>query len=88
VKLKLDKEKTNVGDAPLHGRRLDEDVCGILVYMKGQPGLVTIIEGLSSKPLVIETGPDKTGCEIMVIKPGQRASISHGATGRCIRRIK
>jgi hypothetical protein len=86
--VKLDMENTNVGVSQIRARALDEDVCGILVHMNGEEGAVILVESLeslNSKPLIIRTGPDKTGYELILIKKGQRATISHGASGRCIR---
>jgi hypothetical protein len=82
----LDKEATIVS-GPVPGRTVDEGVCGILVCIKGEPGNITISESvMSSSSLVIKTGPDKTGHELILIKRDQRATILRGASGRLIRR--
>jgi hypothetical protein len=71
--VKLDKETPNIGGQPLRGRTVDEGVCGILVSMNGEPGNITLFgSNLSSSYLVITTGPDKTGYELVLIKEGQR----------------
>lgn len=81
----LDKEATNVG-GPFPGRTVDEGVCGILVCIKGELGNITISESImSSSSLVIKTGPDETGYELILIKRGQRATMAFGASGRLIR---
>lgn len=85
--VRIDEKATNFSEHPLHGRSVDDDVCGMLVYMKGENlGRITLFESiLSSSTLDIETGPDKTGYELVLIKDGQRAMMAFGASARFIR---
>lgn len=61
--VKLDKEATNIGGHSLHGRLVDEGVCGILVYTnREKPGRINLSQFiLSLSTLDIMTGPDETG---------------------------
>jgi hypothetical protein len=64
----LDKEVINISE-PFPRRKVDKGVCGILVYIKGELGNITISESvISSSFLVIRTGLDKTGYELILIK--------------------
>lgn len=84
--MRLDKEATNVSGQPFPGRRVDKDVCDILVCMNGEQGNITLSEStMSSSSLVIMTGPDQTGYELVLIQEGQQATMVFGASGRFIR---
>jgi hypothetical protein len=71
-------------------RRVDKDVCAILVYLQGDiPGSVTVSgPDILSLAVSEETGPDKVGHSLIVVKEGQRALQSDGAIARFFRRPK
>jgi hypothetical protein len=68
-------------------RRLDEDVCALLVRLTSDKGRVNISgPGIISEVLDEHTGPEKAGYSLLRVKEGQNVFLEGGASVRCFRR--